>query len=124
VLVYGPLAHGLLAGQMTPSTTFAADDWRSKSPDFTGENFQWNLTVVERLKRVAEQREITVPQLAVAWTLANPAMQVAIVGAPRVAELDETAVAADIDLSDADLKEIDEILTDAVPVQGPRPEGM
>lgn len=80
--------------------------------------------MVERLKRVAEQREITLPQLAVAWTLANPAMQVAIVGAPRVAELDETAVAADIDLSDADLKEIDEILTDAVPVQGPRPEGM
>jgi aryl-alcohol dehydrogenase-like predicted oxidoreductase len=124
VLVYGPLAHGLLSGRMTPATTFAADDWRSKSPDFTGETFRRNLTVVERLKRIADEREISLPQLAVAWTLANPAVQVAIVGARRPAQLDETATAADIELSDADLKEINEILTDAVPVQGPRPEGM
>jgi aryl-alcohol dehydrogenase-like predicted oxidoreductase len=124
VLVYGPLAHGLLSGWMTPATTFAADDWRSKSPDFTGIAFQRNLTVVERLRRVAEQREITLPQLAVAWTLANPAVQVAIVGARRVAHLDETVGAADIELSDTDLKEIAEILTDAMPVLGPRPEGM
>jgi aryl-alcohol dehydrogenase-like predicted oxidoreductase len=107
VLVYGPLAHGLLSGRMTPSTTFAADDWRSKSPDFTGETFQRNLTVVDRLKRIAEQREITLPQLAVAWTLANEAVQVAIVGARRIAELDETAAAADIELSDTALKDID-----------------
>jgi aryl-alcohol dehydrogenase-like predicted oxidoreductase len=124
VLVYGPLAHGLLSGRMTPSTTFAADDWRSKSPDFTGETFQRNLTVVDRLKRIAEQREITLPQLAVAWTLANEAVQVAIVGARRIAELDETAAAADIELSDTALKEIDEVLQDAAPVLGPHPEGM
>jgi aryl-alcohol dehydrogenase-like predicted oxidoreductase len=124
VLVYGPLAHGLLSGRMTPATTFAADDWRSKSPDFTGETFRRNLTVVERLKRIADEREISLPQLALAWTLANPAVQVAIVGARRPAQLDETATAADIELSDIDLKEINEILTDAVPVQGPRPEGM
>src|SRR6266540_2701904 len=40
VLGYGPIAHGLLSGRMTPATTFAPDDWRSKSPDFTGERFR------------------------------------------------------------------------------------
>jgi len=124
VLVYGPLAHGLLSGRMTESTTFDADDWRSHSPDFTGETFRRNLAVVEQLKRLALQRDITLPQLAVAWTLANPTVDVAIVGARRPAQLSETAAAADITLSEPELKEIDEILTDAVPVWGPHPEGM
>jgi aryl-alcohol dehydrogenase-like predicted oxidoreductase len=124
VLVYGPMAHGLLSGRMTESTTFDADDWRSKSPDFTGEPFRRNLAVVERLKGLARQRGISLAQLAVAWTLANPAVHVAIVGARRPSQLDGTAPAADIELSQADLKEIDAILTDAVPVWGPHPEGM
>jgi aryl-alcohol dehydrogenase-like predicted oxidoreductase len=55
VLVYGALAHGLLAGAFSPQTTFAADDWRSKSPIFRGESFGRNLAVVEHLKRLAEQ---------------------------------------------------------------------
>ena len=50
VLIYGPLAHGLLSGRMTPETTFAADDWRAHSPDFTGETFARNLRVTERLQ--------------------------------------------------------------------------
>ena len=124
VLVYGPMAHGLLSGQMTESTTFAADDWRSHSTDFTGATFHRNLAVVEQLKEFAKQRDITLPQLAVAWTLANPGVHVAIVGARRPGQLTETAAAADIMLSEPDLKEIDEILTDAVPVWGPHPEGM
>lgn len=124
VLVYGPIAHGLLSGRMTESTTFDADDWRSKSPDFTGETFRRNLAVVERLKGVARERDISLPQLAVAWTLANPAVHVAIVGARRPSHLEGTALAADIKLSEADLQEIDAILTDAVPVWGPHPEGM
>jgi aryl-alcohol dehydrogenase-like predicted oxidoreductase len=124
VMAYGPLAHGLLSGRMTESTTFAADDWRSKSPDFTGDTFRYNLAVVERLKDLARARDLTLPQLAVAWTLAHPAVQVTIVGARRPAQLDETAAAADIKLSEADLEEIDTILKDALPVWGPHPEGM
>ena len=124
VLVYGPLAHGLLSGRMGESTTFDFDDWRSKSPDFTGDTFRRNLAVAERLKALARERDITLPQLAVAWTLANPAVHVAIVGARRPDQLDETAAAADIKLSEDDLKEIDAILADAVPVWGPHPEGM
>jgi aryl-alcohol dehydrogenase-like predicted oxidoreductase len=124
VMVYGPLAHGLLSGRMSESTTFASDDWRSKSPDFTGGTFHHNLAVVERLKDLARARDLTLPQLAVAWTLANPAVQVTIVGARQPAQLDETAAAADVKLSEADLEEIDTILKDAMPVWGPHPEGM
>jgi len=79
VLVYGPLAHGLLTGTMTPGTRFSPDDWRSKSPDFSGDTFGRNLEVVERLKGVSQARGITLPQLAVAWTLARPGVHVSIV---------------------------------------------
>jgi aryl-alcohol dehydrogenase-like predicted oxidoreductase len=124
VLVYGPLAHGLLSGRMTPDTTFTADDWRGKSPDFTGETFHRNLRVVERLKQFARERDVTLPELAVAWTLANPAVDVAIVGARRPDHLEGTAAAADLHLSPAELGEINTILADAVPMWGPHPEGM
>jgi len=124
VLIYGPLAHGLLSGRMTPKTTFPADDWRSHSSDFTGETFRRNLQVVERLKAYAEGRGITLPQLAVAWAIAHPAVHVAIVGARRASQLDGTVPAADIALSEQDREEIDRILSNAVPVTGPSPEGM
>jgi aryl-alcohol dehydrogenase-like predicted oxidoreductase len=123
VLVYGPLAHGLLSGRMSPATTFAADDWRAKSPDFTGETFRRNLRVVDRLKEFAADRGITLPTLAVSWTLAHPAVDVTIVGARRPSQLDYTA-AADLRLSAQDLAEIDLILANSVPTWGPHPEGM
>src|SRR6266446_7875029 len=115
VLVYGPLAHGLLAGAMSTGTTFPADDWRSHSPDFTGEQFRRNLHAVDRLKDFARERAISLPQLAVAWTLSHPAVRVAIVGARRPAHLEQTAAAADVTLSDEDRREIDRILADALP---------
>jgi aryl-alcohol dehydrogenase-like predicted oxidoreductase len=124
VLVYGPLAHGLLTGTMRTTSTFSPDDWRSKSPDFSGDTFRRNLAVVERLKAFAEARALTLPQLAVAWTLAHPAVHAAIVGARRPSHLEGTISAADVDLSEEELGEIDAILSDAVPVWGPHPEGM
>jgi aryl-alcohol dehydrogenase-like predicted oxidoreductase len=122
VLVYGPLAHGLLAGRWDESTTFDDGDWRSGSPDFSGDTFRRNLAVVEKLKGVAERLGVTLPQLAVAWTLANPAVDVAIVGGRRPDQLDGTASGADVQLSDDDLRTIDGILADAASVQGPSPE--
>jgi aryl-alcohol dehydrogenase-like predicted oxidoreductase len=124
VLVYGAMAHGLLTGTMTPDTTFSPDDWRSQSPDFSGETFHRNLTVVDRLKRVARERNITLPELAVAWTLARPAVHVAIVGARRPLHLDEPVAASGVELAVEDLAAIDTILADAEPVWGPHPEGM
>jgi aryl-alcohol dehydrogenase-like predicted oxidoreductase len=124
VLVYGPLAHGLLAGSYTPQTTFASDDWRSKSPVFHGDLFARNLAVEDRLKDVAERHSITVAQLAIAWVLANSAVDVAIVGARRPHQIEQTAPAAEVRLSPETLREIKLIMLDAVSIGGPTPEGM
>src|SRR5262245_39609682 len=121
-LVYGPLAHGLLGGRYTPQTKFENDDWRSKSPAFQGELFKRNLSVVARLKSLADRVGITVPQLAIAWVLANPAVDVAIVGARRAQQLSQTAPAADVELSEERLQEIALIMKDAAPTGGPSPE--
>jgi aryl-alcohol dehydrogenase-like predicted oxidoreductase len=124
VLVYGPLAHGLLTGAMRASSVFAADDWRSASPDFTGETFRRNLAVVDRLKQFAAGHDLSLPVLAVAWTLANPAIDAAIVGTRNPAHLTDTVNAVDVQLSREDLAEIDRILAGSAPVHGPSPEGM
>jgi aryl-alcohol dehydrogenase-like predicted oxidoreductase len=124
VLVYGPLAHGLLTGAMDEHTTFAADDWRSRSPLFAGETFRRNLRTVGELERWAAERGHTVSQLAIAWTLAHPAVDVAIVGARRPAHIDDSARAADVELTADDLAEIDHIMAGAVTVAGPSPESV
>jgi aryl-alcohol dehydrogenase-like predicted oxidoreductase len=124
VLVYGPLAHGLLGGRMTTGTTFPAEDWRSHSRDFQGDTFRRNLDVVARLKQLAAGRGISLPELAVAWTIASPSVDVAIIGARRASQLDGLLPAVDIELSPDDLATIDTVLADAAPVTGPAPEGM
>ena len=124
VLIYGPLAHGLLSGRVTSETTFAPGDWRATSSDFRGEAFRRNLEVVERLKAFAASCGISLPKLAVAWTLSHPGVDVALVGARHTSQLDETVAAAEVRLSEADREEIGSILADAAPVIGPSPEGM
>ncbi|MDT7723686.1 MAG: hypothetical protein QOI21_262 [Actinomycetota bacterium] len=124
VLAYGPLAHGLLGGRMRAETTFPPDDWRSHSPDFGADTFRRNLAVVARLNSFAGERGIGLPQLAIAWTLNNPAVDVAIVGARRASQLDALMPAVDVELSARDVETIDAILSDAAPVTGPAPEGM
>jgi aryl-alcohol dehydrogenase-like predicted oxidoreductase len=123
VLVYGPLAHGLLSGKFDRDTELPEDDWRASSPLFGGESFERNLEVVEELGRFAEERGHTEAQLAVAWTLAQPGVHVAIVGARRPDHIEGTAPAADVELSDDDLERIDSIMEGAVAVAGPTPEG-
>jgi aryl-alcohol dehydrogenase-like predicted oxidoreductase len=120
LLVYGPLSHGLLSGGFDPST-FAEDDWRRGHEPFEGEALERNLAAVQRLKEFAEQRGHTLPQLAVAWVLAQPGVHVAIVGARRPAHVEGIAPAADIELSADDLAQIDE-LTGAAKAWGLTPE--
>jgi aryl-alcohol dehydrogenase-like predicted oxidoreductase len=124
VLVYGPLAHGLLTGTLNPHTAFADDDWRRTSSVFTGEAYRRNLATVRALEKFAAHRGITVSQLAIAWTLANPAVHVAIVGTRHAGHVDDSLAAAEVSLSKADLGEIDAIMASATPVAGPSPEGM
>jgi aryl-alcohol dehydrogenase-like predicted oxidoreductase len=125
VLVYGPLAHGLLSGTMHADTSFADDDWRSGNPAFQGSAFNRNLEVVDRLKRfAADELGCSVAQLAVAWTLANPAVNVAIVGARHVKHIEDSLAAAELSLNEAELEQIDTIMAASVAIGGPSPEAM
>jgi hypothetical protein len=123
VLVYGPLAHGLLGGRLRRSTTFEVDDWRRTSPVFQGESFRRNLDIVAALESFARQELGTsIGQLAVAWTLAHPGVDVAIVGTRDPAHVDDVLAAADLELDEEALARIDAIMAGAVPVSGPAPE--
>jgi aryl-alcohol dehydrogenase-like predicted oxidoreductase len=124
VLVYGPLAHGLLTGTLGAHTAFAGDDWRSKSAVFKGDTYRRNLATVRALEKFAADCGITVSQLAIAWTLSNPAVHVAIVGTRHAGHVEDSIAATEVFLSDADLDDIDKIMAAATPVAGPSPEGM
>ena len=125
VLVYGPLAHGLLTGALDEDTKFAAGDWRGGAPFFKGEGYRRNVATVRELDRFAsEELGSSVGQLAVAWTLANPAVQVAIVGARHPRHIEDSVGAAELTLSEADLERIDSIMAGAVALTGPSPEMM
>jgi aryl-alcohol dehydrogenase-like predicted oxidoreductase len=125
VLVYGPLAHGLLGGRLVPDTQFVTEDWRSKSPMFQGESYERNLRAVAQLRQLAtDELGITLAQLAIAWTLANSAVHVAIVGTRDPHHVDEALTAAEIDLDDEAMQRINQIMIGAAPVSGPSPESV
>jgi aryl-alcohol dehydrogenase-like predicted oxidoreductase len=124
VLVYGPLAHGLLTGKIGEDTEFAKGDWRRGSDVFRGEEFLRNLSIVRELDRYASQRGWTVAQLAIAWALSAPSVDGVIVGARNPGQIEGTAPAGDIDFSARDREEVDEIIEGAVPVGGPTPESV
>jgi len=122
VLVYGPLAHGLLTGAIDEDTEFADDDWRSGSPQFSEANLRQNLEVVRQLSEVADGIGCTLSQLAIAWTLVHPAVDVAIVGSRSPEHIEESVGALDVQLSDADLQQIETVMQGAVTADGPSPE--
>ena len=124
VLVYGPLAHGLLTGAIDERMTFAAGDWRAKSPLFQGAALRRNVDAVQRLEQLASELGTTVSALAIAWTLAHPAVDAAIVGARHAAHIEDSVGAAGLRLGDADLAEINAMLDGAVTVGGPSPESV
>lgn len=122
VVVYGPLSHGLLTGTITADTEFSPEDWRSRSPVFAGDDFVNNLEIVDQLKPLAHEMGVTLSQLAIAWTLAQPGIDVAITGAQHIGYLQDSAGAADVTLTDDDVAAIEEIIACAIPVSGPYPE--
>jgi aryl-alcohol dehydrogenase-like predicted oxidoreductase len=125
VLAYGPLGHGLLSGALTPETRFAPDDWRSKSAVFQGEPYRRNLRVVAALERFAQlELGTSVSRLAIAWVLANPAVQVAIVGTRNPKHIDDAIAAAGLELDASALRRIEDIISDEVRVGRPSPESV
>ncbi|WP_437375765.1 aldo/keto reductase [Inquilinus limosus] len=108
VIVYSPMQSGLLTGAFTAERAVALpqDDWRSRSPHFTGEGLARNLALAEALKPVAARHGTSVAAVAVAWTLAWPAVTGAIVGARSPAQVDGWLDAATLELTAEDLDEI------------------
>lgn len=124
VLVYGPLAHGMLGGGLREDTRFAPGDWRAASADFRGDAYRRNLAAAGELDRLARELGVTLSQLAAAWTLTNPAVHVAIIGTRNPAHVDDAVAAADVVLEPAVLDRIEQITSDAQPIAGPSPEAM
>jgi aryl-alcohol dehydrogenase-like predicted oxidoreductase len=110
VVAYSPLASGLLGGNYTAEKTFPEGDWRAGDPDFTGEGLRRNVDKVERLREIAQRFGKTMPQLAVAWVLSNPAVTSAIVGVRRPEHITGVLPAADWDLDDATRSEIEGVM--------------
>jgi aryl-alcohol dehydrogenase-like predicted oxidoreductase len=109
VIVYSPMASGLLTGAMTRERieNLAAGDWRSRNPEFQEPRLTQNLALVERLHLVGERHGRTPGEVAIAWTLRQPAVTGAIVGARRPEQLDGIIGAADFRLSTDEIAELE-----------------
>jgi aryl-alcohol dehydrogenase-like predicted oxidoreductase len=108
-VAYSPLGRGFLTGQITSIENLAPDDWRRTSPRFQGKNFQKNLALVERVKKMASEKHITAGQLALAWVLAQGKDIVPIPGTKHRNYLEENVAAVGITLTSADLARIEEV---------------
>lgn len=111
ITAYGVLSRGLISGHFTPDRKLAANDFRLYSPRFQGDNLQHNLNLVEALRKIAEQKGVSVAQIAIAWVLAQGEDIVPLVGARTRERLAESLGALDVVLEAADLAAIE----DAVP---------
>jgi aryl-alcohol dehydrogenase-like predicted oxidoreductase len=109
VIVYSPMGSGMLTGGMTRERveSLPDDDWRNHDPRFQEPQLSKHLALVERLKHVAARYDTSPGAVAVAWALRNPAVDGAIVGFRRPAQVDPILTAANLDLTDQDLTEIE-----------------
>ena len=106
---YSPLGRGFLTGAIKSADDFEEDDYRRNSPRFQGENFKRNLALVDEVRGLAKQIGATPSQLALAWVLAQGEDLVPIPGTKRRKYLEENAAAVDIQLSPAQVEELDSI---------------
>jgi aryl-alcohol dehydrogenase-like predicted oxidoreductase len=105
---FSPLGKGFLTGAIDESTTFDSSDFRNTVPRFDPEARKTNLAFVELLNRIAEHKNATPAQIALAWLLAQKRWIVPIPGTTKLHRLEENIAAADIELSPDDLREIEE----------------
>lgn len=114
-MVWGPLAHGLLTGKFTASRppAWPAGDWRLAMPIMQGDGFRRCIATVGELSRFAQARGHTVMELAIAWTLAQPAVSTVITGARTGEQLRAQLGGADWELSLEEIAEVGVILAEA-----------
>jgi aryl-alcohol dehydrogenase-like predicted oxidoreductase len=111
---YSPLGRGFLAGRFSSPEDIEEGDFRRNNPRFSGENFEANMRLADKVKEIASKRDITPAQLAIAWVLARGDDLVPIPGTKRRTYLEQNAGAADVELTDEDLAEIEAELPEVV----------
>ena len=109
VIVYSPMASGLLTGAMTRErvASLPVSDWRSRDIEFQEPRLSKNLALVERLREVGERVQRPPGQVAIAWALRNPAVTGAIVGARNAKQVEGNVDAATLRLTDKEMAEIE-----------------
>ena len=114
LITYSPMERGLLTGKFSQEHLAALppDDHRRRSPDFQEPQFTATLQLVEQLKPIAERNGRTLSQLAISWVLRRSEVAAAIVGARKPEQIVETTAASDWQLSEEDIKEIEQLLTE------------
>jgi aryl-alcohol dehydrogenase-like predicted oxidoreductase len=110
IVSYSPLGRGFLTGTITSPDDFAPDDFRRSNPRFQGENFRRNLDLVAEVRRLAEEKDITAGQLALAWLLAQGEDVVPIPGTKQRANLEQNAGACAVSLSADDLQRLEAVV--------------
>jgi aryl-alcohol dehydrogenase-like predicted oxidoreductase len=115
VIVYSPMASGLLTGAMTRerAARLPQDDWRKAHADFNEPNLSRNLELVERLREIAKRHNRSVGEIAIAWTLRNPAVTGAIVGARNARQAQGVMKAGDLRLNDKEVNEIEDFFAES-----------
>jgi len=113
VLVYGPLAKGLLTGKFRRDSSFPPDDMRLRDKRFQGEAWPENLARVERLRSLAHDLGLTPAQLALAWVLRTPVVTAALCGTKRPSQIEENASAAGVKLGADEIAALSEIFPPA-----------
>jgi aryl-alcohol dehydrogenase-like predicted oxidoreductase len=108
-IAYSPLGRGFLTGQIRRFEDLPEGDYRRQSPRFQGENFDRNLELVERVNEIAAEKGVTPGQLALAWLLQGGDDIVPIPGTKRREYLEENVAATNIELTDEDMRRIEEV---------------
>ncbi len=112
VIVYSPLQMGLLTGKVTPDRQFSATDIRSRSPYFKPENRRRVLDFLEKVRPIAQAHKATLAQVVINWTIQQPGITAALVGARNPAQAEENAAATRFRLSHEEISSINANLSD------------
>ena len=107
ITAYGVLSRGLISGHWSADRSAGAGDFRNYNPRFQGENLTHNLSLVEELRSIAETKGVSVAQIAIAWVLAQGEDIVPLIGARRRDRLTEALGSLDVELTPADLEQIE-----------------
>jgi aryl-alcohol dehydrogenase-like predicted oxidoreductase len=114
ILAYSPLQFGLLTGKMKPGYKFANDDLRNNSNYFKDENIKRVNAFLNKIKPIADEKNITLAQLVIRWTIEQAGMTIALIGARNPKQAKENAKAADVILSPDEIKNITDELNKVV----------